>query len=245
MGATRCSGKGGRYAALVTRPDLSKDHSPHVTNERFNTASHLVSAVFALMGGAWLIVQSSIAGSVWHIVAHSIYGATLVSLFIASTLHHGINGSPALERRLRTLDYLGIYLLIAGTMTPICMALLRTPTAWVIFGVAWGVGAAGIALRAARPDLPKWVSSTLYGALGALGVVLAWPVYLETGVFGTGLLAGGGAAYILGSLIFTIERPNPVPGWFGFHEIWHLFVIAGATAHFAFMAFFVLPAPPL
>lgn len=217
----------------------SKDHSVHVTDERFNTASHLVAAIFSLVGAGWLVVQASMAAAPWFIVSHAIYGLSLVGLFLASTLHHGIDASPATERWLRTIDYLGIYVLIAGTMTPICLALLGTPLAWVVFGVAWGVGGIGLVLRSVRHDLPKWVSSTLYGALGALGVVLAWPVYLRTGLAGVSLIAVGGAMYSLGSIIFTIERPNPVPGRFGFHEIWHLFVIAGAGLHFAFMALYV------
>lgn len=219
----------------------SKDHSPHVTDERFNTASHLVAAIFALTGVVWLIVQAALAAAPWYIVSHALYGITLVGLFLASTLHHGVDASPRVERLLRTVDYLGIFLLIAGTMTPICLALLGTPLAWIVFGVAWGVGLVGVVLRAARPDLPKWLTSTLYGALGALGVVLAWPVYQATGLPGIGLIAAGGAAYSLGSVIFTVERPNPVPGRFGFHEIWHLFVIAGAALHFVFMAVYVRP----
>ena len=217
----------------------SKDHSPHVTDERFNTASHLVGAVFALLGGAWLIVDSSFAGAPWHIVGHSIYAATLVGLFLSSTLHHGIDASPVVEERLRTLDYAVIYLLIAGTMTPIGIVLLGTPLAWTVVGVAWFMGLASLALRVAWPKLPKWVSGTLYGAQGALGVALAWPVYLATGLPGVALLALGGAFYTLGSVIFTVEKPNPVPGRFGFHEIWHVFVLAGAATHFVFMALYV------
>ncbi len=221
--------------------ELSKDHSVHVTDERFNTASHLVATLFALVGAAWLVVDASLAGAPWFIVGHAVYGASLVGLFLASTLHHGIDATPEVERLLRTLDYLGIFLLIAGTMTPICIALLGTPLAWVVFGVAWGVGLVGLILRASRPDLPKWVTSTLYGGLGALGVVLAWEVWQATDLLGVGLIAVGGAFYSAGSTIFTAERPNPWPGRFGFHEIWHLFVIAGAACHFAFMVLYARP----
>jgi hemolysin III len=218
----------------------SKDHSPHVTDERFNTASHLVGLVFSLVGGAWLIVQTSLAGDPWMITTVSIYAASLVSLFLGSTLHHGLDGSPAFERTLRTIDYVAIFGLIAGTMTPICLGLLRTPLAWTIFGGVWGVGLLGAALRVARPDLPKWVSGTLYGALGALGGALVWPVWEATGLLGVALVAFGGALYTSGSAIFALERPNPLPGVFGFHEIWHLFVLGGAAAHFAFIASWVV-----
>jgi hemolysin III len=217
----------------------SKDHSPHVTDERFNTASHLVAAVFALLGGAWLIVDSSFAAAPWHIVGHSIYAVTLVSLFSSSTLHHGIDASDKVEERLRTLDYAVIYLLIAGTMTPICLVLIRGPLAWTVLGVSWAVALGSLALRVAVPTLPKWVSGTLYGALGALGVVLAWPVWMATDLLGVALVAIGGGFYTFGSGVFMFEKPNPIPGRFGFHEIWHVFVILGALFHFAFMALYV------
>ncbi|MFT7521587.1 MAG: hemolysin III, partial [Kiritimatiellia bacterium] len=109
--------------ASVQARTHSKDHSPHVTDERFNTASHLIAGIFALLGSTWLIVEASIAGSPWHIVTFSIYGASLIALFSASALHHGIDGSDKVEEMLRSIDYMGIYLLIAGTMTPVCLAL--------------------------------------------------------------------------------------------------------------------------
>jgi hemolysin III len=211
------------------------------TDEKFNTASHLVAAIFALLGTSWLVTDASVAGQVWHIVTFAIYGVTLVGLFLASTFFHGLQVSAAKRQVLRSIDYSFIFLLIAGTFTPICLALIGTTFAWCVCGTVWTVGIAGLVLRVSRPDLPIWVTSTLYAGMGALGFALLWPLYVTTGLGGVALVAGGGVLYYIGTVIFSLERPNPLPGRFGHHEIWHLFVIGGAAAHFAFMAVYIKP----
>jgi hemolysin III len=222
---------------------LSKDGSRHVTDEKINAATHLAAAIFSLMGSVLLIVLSSVDAKVWHIVSFSVYGTTLVTLFVASALHHGVTASRRVESFLRAFDYVAIYLLIAGTMTPICLVMTRGPFGWSLFGVAWAVAAVGITLRLLFPRLPKWVSLTFYAAMGWLGLAIAWPVYHIVSFGGAGLVLLGGVLYTAGSLVFITERPNPLPGRFGFHEIWHLFVVAGAAVHFAFMWMYVLPHP--
>ncbi len=223
--------------------NVSKDLSPNVTDERFNTASHMVGAIFSLLGTVLLIVYSSVAAKPWHIVSFSIYGFSLVAMFMASTLHHGVKSSPKVEDILRAIDYFAIYLLIAGTITPVCLVVLRGPLGWSVFGVAWAVGVAGITLKAVIPDLPKWISVTLYATMGWLGVAVGWPIFKAVSWTGVALLLAGGIAYTVGAMIFYFERPNPYPGRFGFHEIWHIFVILGALGHYLFMYTCVLPFP--
>jgi hemolysin III len=186
-----------------------------------------------------------VAGKTWSIVGFSIYGFCLVSLFLASTLHHGVQGSPRVNHALRLCDYYAIYLLIAGTITAPCLALLHDrPLGWTVLGVAWLVAAAGIALQSTLTKLPKGLTNTLYVAMGWLGVVLAVPILKMTAWPAIVLLAIGGVLYTAGAIIFGLERPNPLPGRFGFHEIWHLFVIAAAASHYVFMLVYVLPYPP-
>jgi hemolysin III len=220
---------------------LSKDGSLHVTDERVNTATHLSAAILSLLGTVLLIVYASMAAKPWHIVSFSIYGLSLTGLFMASTLHHGVRASRRVEEILRSIDYFAIYVLIAGTFTPICLVVLRGPLGWSVFGVCWAVGLAGIALKAVFAGLPRWVSVTIYSTMGWLGGVLALPVYRALGWQGVALVGAGGVLYTVGALIFSAERPNPVPGKFGFHEIWHIFVVLGAAAHYAFMYLLVLP----
>ena len=224
-----------------SRQPLEEVERPLATDEKFNTASHLVAAIFAVLGSAWLITDASVAGEVWHIVTFAIYGATLIGLFLSSTFFHGLPVEDEQREILRTLDYSFIFLLIAGTFTPICIALLGGTLAWCVCGTVWGVGIIGLVLRVTRPDLPVWITSTLYGGMGALGFSLIWPLYEATGWIGVALVGGGGVLYYLGTVVFSLEKPNPIPGRFGHHEIWHLFVIAGAATQFAFMAAYVKP----
>ncbi|MBW2263127.1 MAG: hemolysin III family protein [Deltaproteobacteria bacterium] len=219
------------------------DLSPNVTDERFNTASHMAGAIFALLGTVLLIVYSSVAAKPWHIVSFSIYGFSLVALFLASTLHHGVKASARIKDILRAIDYFAIYLLIAGTITPVCLVVLRGPLGWSVFGVAWAVGFAGIVLKAVIRDLPKWISMTLYITMGWLGVVVGYPLFKALSWPGVGLMIAGGLFYTVGAFIFYIEKPNPLPGRFGFHEIWHIFVLLGALFHYVFMYVCVLPLP--
>lgn len=210
-------------------PELSKDHSRHVTDERFNTGSHMVGSILSLTGTVFLLVNST---SVWEYVSFGLYGLGLLSLFMASTLHHGINGSPRVNAVMRLLDYNSIYLLIAGTFTPYCLILFRGRLGWSIFGIVWFLAAAGIALKSAIPRFPKWISMLIYISMGWLGALLFVPL-LKTAPLMAVLLISGGVVYSIGAVIFTREKPNPVPGFFGFHEIWHLFVLGGAILHYA------------
>ncbi len=221
--------------------ELSKDGSPHVTDERFNTASHLSATIFSLLGTVLLVVLAGVEAKVWHIVSFSVYGLSLTGLFLASTLHHGIEGSERTEELLRSFDYFAIFLLIAGTMTPVCLVVLRGPVGWSVFGVAWTVAAAGISLRAAVPRTPKWVFLTMYATMGWLAVTVAIPLAAALPLPALVLLVAGGLLYTGGAVVFGSERPNPLPGVFGFHEIWHVAVILGALAHFLLMYLYVLP----
>lgn len=229
----------------ATDRPLSHDRSPHVTDEVFNAASHLMGGMLSLLGTAALIARASVAGNVWAIVGYAVYGASLNLLFWGSFCHHAIRGSERLMRCLRKLDYVAIYFLIAGTMTPVCLICLhRTWQGWVFFGAAWALALMGVLLMTLCKgglELPTWASMTMYVTLGWFGVFMAppsWPCVTTPGIV---LLAVGGVTYTVGGLVFTMQWPNPIPGKFGFHEIWHIFVLLGAAVHYAFIFFYVVP----
>lgn len=221
--------------------ELSKDGSRHVTDEIINTITHTAGAIFALLGMVFLIVLSAINYDVWHVVGFSIYGASLFMLFLASAFHHGIDGSDKLNNFFRLFDYLSIFVLIAGTYTPICLILSRDAWGWSTFGVVWVIAAAGITIKSVFPQVPKWFTNTLYICMGWIGAALIFHVLPIIGLSGVLQILIGGIVYSVGAVIFYIERPNPIPGKFGFHEIWHLFVLAGAVIHYFFMYSVVLP----
>lgn len=210
---------------------LSKDKSVHVTDERFNTVSHLCAAIFAIPGSAILIAKASVLGDAWLITGMSLYGLGLVSLFVLSTLHHSINASAKTEEVLRSLDYAAIFLLIAGTYSPFCLA-VRDVSAWSVFGTVWALCIAGFVVRICWRAFPKCITMPIYLSLGWLALWMWVPLTSAHGI-AIGLWLGlGGILYTLGGVVFTLEKPNPFPGRFGFHEIWHLFVMGGAAAHF-------------
>ncbi len=225
--------------SLDTTP-RSRDGSVHVTDERFNTLSHLVAACFALVGAGLLISQASVQGDPWKIVGFSVYGLSLVTLFVASTLHHGLDRGVRLNEALRTLDYDSVFFLIAGTMTPLVLVLFRSVYGWTVFASVVVIAVLGVVLRSVWPQLPKYITNTLYIALGWLTVLLIGAdVPLPVGALV--LLAAGGLVYSVGFIVYVIEKPNPWPGTFGFHEIWHVLVVVAAVLHYLLMYFYVLP----
>jgi hemolysin III len=221
--------------------NLSKDGSSNVTDEVWNTITHLGGTVFSLLGVVLLLVLASTAKKPWHIVSFAIYGTALFTVFLSSTLHHGVKASPKIEEILKQMDYIAIFPLIAGTYTPLCLVMSRNPVGWSIFGVIWAVAAAGITIKAMFPDIPKWVTNTLYVSQGWVGAILVFLLWSSLQWHGFMLIAAGGLFYTVGSFIFYLERPNPLPGVFGFHEVWHIFVILGALCHWLVMFFYVLP----
>ena len=219
---------------------LSRDGSVHVTDERINTISHLVGACFAVLGAALLIAQAGEQSDPWKLVGLSVYGLSLVTLFAASSLHHGLDLSPRANEALRTLDYDSVFFLIAGSLTPIVLVLYRNLYGWTVLGAVWLIAAVGIVLRSVWRRTPKFVTNTLYIALGWMSVVLlGGGLSLPLGAMV--LLGAGGVVYSLGFLVYVVERPNPMPGRFGFHEIWHLLVMAAALLHYLLIYRFVLP----
>ncbi|HBD93354.1 MAG: hypothetical protein A2015_10440 [Spirochaetes bacterium GWF1_31_7] len=224
---------------------LSKDGSVHVTNEIFNTTSHMISSMFALLGLVILIVKSSIMGDPWKIIGFSLYGTSLLCMLLCSTFHHGINAGSKIDSFLRLFDYIAIFPLIAGTYTPFCIITLRENSSWVtwgwsIFGVIWFIAIVGIVIKAVFPAVPKWVTNAIYVGMGWVGAVLIIPIFKILGWEASVLVVLGGLFYTIGSFIFYMEKPNPIIGKFGFHEIWHIFVILGGLSHFIVMYFYVL-----
>ncbi len=217
----------------------SKDESKHVTDERINTISHLIGSCLAVLGAALLIAQASAQGNVWKIVGLSVYSAALVNLFLFSTLHHGINASRKVNELLRTTDYIAVFVLIAGTVTPLVLVLYRNVYGWAVFGAVWAIAISGMVLRAVHSKLPKYITNTLYIVLGWLPVALLGDKpHLPLGAL---LLLGvGGLIYSIGFIIYVIEKPNIKPGKFGFHELWHVLVLVAVILHFFLMYNYVL-----
>jgi hemolysin III len=204
--------------------------------EPFNAGSHLAGFLLAL-GGAWYLMQT--AQDRTQRVAFAIYGGTLVLLYAASTVYHGVRLGEVGLRRLRTLDHIAIYFLIAGTYTPVALVTLRDAGGLPLLGAAWAIAALGIPFKIRWLDAPVWISTATYLGMGYLALAAVVPIGRSVGMAGLGWLVAGGLAYTVGAVIFTRQRPDPLPERFGYHGIWHLLVLAGSACHFAFMALHV------
>lgn len=176
-------------------------------------------------------------GRPWHVVGFAIYGATLIILYTASTLYHSLWVDPAGVERLRRFDHCGIFLLIAGTYTPLCLIAIRGAWGWSLIGIEYGLMIIGIVWSIVPKRLPGWLRITIYILMGWLVVIAAAPVHHALGNFGMAWLFAGGIAYSIGTVVFATDRPHLWPGKFMAHDLWHVFVLAGSACHFVLMVY--------
>ncbi|HEY4648825.1 MAG TPA: hemolysin III family protein [Gemmatimonadales bacterium] len=206
--------------------------------EPVNGASHLLGFLLAAAGTVLLL---KMARDAWQVTGFAIYGATLLLLYGASSLYHLLPVSERPLRALRTLDHIAIYFLIAGTYTPIALVTLHgSSSGWALLGVVWLIAAAGIPFKLFFLDAPVWISTATYLFMGYLALLVFQPLAQVVPVSGLLWLVTGGLAYTVGAVIYSRQRPDPFPGLFGHHEIWHLLVLLGSACHFAFMVYHVV-----
>ncbi|MGI9089489.1 MAG: PAQR family membrane homeostasis protein TrhA [Gemmatimonadaceae bacterium] len=211
--------------------------------EPINGLTHLAGAILSVGGLVALVIVGSIHGSEREITAFAIFGASLVLLYTASSLYHSLRLSERRLRALRRVDHMMIFVLIAGTYTPICLVLLHGRLAVALLVAVWATAAMGVLQKTLWLDAPCWLSTLLYLAMGWMAILIG-PRLLAaapTGFFAW--LITGGILYSVGAVIYATKWPRGVPGVFGFHEIWHLFVLAGSFSHYwAVFAYVARPA---
>lgn len=200
--------------------------------EPVNALTHLFGAVLSLAGLALLLVQAAFRGTAWDLVSVAIFGVSLFLLYLASGLYHGLRLSPRGLAWMRRLDHISIYLLIAGTYTPFCLGPLRTSWGWALLGTIWSLALLGIAVKLLWMDAPRWLYVLFYVLMGWMVVVAFVPLVEATPPLSVAFLLSGGVIYTLGAVIYATKWPKGLPGRFGFHEIWHLFVLGGSVSHF-------------
>jgi hemolysin III len=198
---------------------------------------HFSAAPLALVLGLLLLVltpEQDLRAGV------AVYVLTTVLLFGVSAAYHLGAGTPRGNAFLRRLDHANIYLFIAGTYTPLALALDDRSLGWLILGLVWGVALIGLLLPFLWLSAPRWVSAGSYVALGWVALFFLPELYHALGATVVGLLALGGLLYSVGAVIYARKRPNPYPGWFGFHELFHAFTIGAYLVHYVAIALVVL-----
>jgi hemolysin III len=211
--------------------------------EPVNTITHLLAAFLAVPGLAWLLWLTR--DEPLKMLSLLVYGLSLIVLFAASALLHGLKVGNRWRMWLNRFDHMAVFLLIAGTYTPIVANLF--PPAWrapILTGV-WSVAAIGMFYKLASAGIHGFFNVSIYVIVswgGALPLALSLQVASRIGRDGLALLLTGGLIYSLGFVVYYVRRPDPWPGWLGHHELWHLFVIGGSLCHYLFMLYHVVPA---
>lgn len=218
----------------VTPPAASVE----AAKPRLRGVSHFYALFVAAIAAVALVVT---APSGLPTFAAAVYAATLVGMFGASALYHRGSWSPVTARRLLQLDHTAIFLLIAGTYTPIALLAVDGAMRVATLVAVWGIAAAGIVFEWMPIPAPRGYVTGVYLGLGWVGAFAFVPLWDKTGALGVALVAGGGAAYTIGAIVHAARRPDPWPDVFGYHEIFHLFVIIAAVMHYCAIAFLVLP----
>ncbi len=205
--------------------------------EVMNAVTHGIGTLLAVAGLVLLTVFATLYGEIWHVISFSIYGTTLVLLYLASTLYHSFT-NERLKYIFKILDHSAIYLLIAGTYTPFTLVPLHGVLGWSVFACVWGLAILGIILKVAFVGRFKVISTLCYLIMGWMIVIAIKPLLDTVPIGGIMWLLSGGLFYTLGT-VFYLWRKLPYH-----HAIWHLFVLAGSVSHFIAVFVYVLPIHP-
>ncbi len=202
--------------------------------ELINSLTHGFGLVLSVIGLLVLVVFAVMRGNAWHIFSCSVFGTSLVLLYLASTLYHGVS-SPRLKQIFRMMDHCCIYLLIAGTYTPFTLVILRNNLGWALCGIVWGLALTGILYRILSRQQLQVVMTISYMLLGWMAVVAIKPLLMLAPVAAVIWIMAGGACYTIGVVFFSLEKIRY------HHAIWHVFVLGGSLCHYLAVLFYVLP----
>ena len=194
--------------------------------------THSIGAILSIVALVLLILKAVNPVDPWKIISFSIFGTGLFLLYTASTLYHWIPVSDRAESILKRFDHIMIYVLIASTYTPICLIPLRGPWGWSLFGIVWGLAVFGILWKLFQFKFSNWFSTVYYVFMGWLCIIAIWPLFTHLQMGALIWLFIGGIFYSGGVVFYALDRrKSPLKG-FGFHEIWHIMVMAGSFSHF-------------
>lgn len=198
---------------------------------------HLGAAIAAVFGGAVLVLLADTASAY---VGGVVFAVSLIALYSVSATYHTVHWGRRMSAVLKRVDHSMIFVLIAGSYTPICLLALDRTRGISLLAVVWTIAGAGIALKVAWPDAPRWLSVGLYMATGWIGVVAASQLFAWFTVPSAALLIGAGVLYSLGGMIYGLRRPDPFPRVFGYHEVFHVLVIGGSVLDYALVAGYLM-----
>ncbi len=210
-------------------------------NDPVSSISHLVGAILSVPITIVLLFFGAKYGTVWHIVSFGIFGASLLALYTASTVYHLIPKTAKTEvtkLRARKIDHMMIYILIAGTYTPICLVSLRGAWGYTIISIIWAIATVGVIFKIFVLNdnkILRYVSTSLYLFMGWLIIVALYPLVKTVDTITMVFMALGGISYTIGAVIYAIKKPTIKVEWLSFHDIFHFFVLIGSLFHVMMM----------
>ena len=207
--------------------------------EPVNGLTHYFAAIAAIVG--WIVLLMLSRADYLRQESLLVYGASLVLMLTTSAAYHLIQGSPRRMQFLRKLDHSSIFILIAGTYTPVCANLLSGFWQWGMLAIVWALAVIGTVSKTFLINTPRWFTATVYLIMGWLGVLGIGEILAALPVGAIVFLVLGGVAFTFGAIVYITKMMNFFPGVFGFHEVWHILVIVGCLCHFILMAVYVAP----
>jgi hemolysin III len=222
---------------VTIEDDGSRSAVARFVREPFCGLSHLLGAALSVAALAYLLARAD--GRAWHLVSFAVYGTSLVLLYTASGLAHSLHCAPAAQARLDRLDYATIFVVIAGTYTPLCLVSLRGTWGWALFVAQWTLAAVGVAAVLLGRPRSGALRTSIYLAMGWMALAVAPPIRATLPPAAVAWLVGGGVAYSVGAAVFLTRRPALWPGRFGWHDLWHSLVLVGSACHFIVMVRYV------
>ncbi len=210
--------------------------------DKWSAITHFISMLMAIFAGIPLLIKAAQEPSKVYVVSLSIYVLSMVLLYFASTIYHSLDISERVNRNLRKFDHMMIFVLIAGTYTPVCLIALKGTMGIVLLSIVWGIAILGIVVKALWINCPKWFSSVLYIGMGWTCVIAFTKLLAALTPAAFGWLLAGGLIYTVGGVIYALKLPlfNKKHQAFGSHEIFHLFVTGGSVCHFIVMCIFLI-----
>ena len=207
--------------------------------------THGIALLLAIAGATPLIIKTARTKDTLHMVALSVFMLTMILLYAASTIYHSVDSTEKVNRRLRKMDHMMIFVMIAGSYTPVCLIALHNTTGYILSALVWAIAILGILLKGFWINCPKWLSYVLYIGMGWLCVLAFVPIFHSLPRAGFGWLLTGGIIYTIGGIIYALKVPlfDARHKNFGSHEIFHVFIMLGSACHFIVMYFFVALLP--
>lgn len=209
-------------------------------NEPWSAITHLIGAIGSIVALVALVTAAAIKGTAVHVTGFALFGASLVLLYTSSTLYHFFRHGRT-KRVFRRIDHAMIFILIAGTYTPV-MLTLGGPWGWTILSIVWATAALGAALKGSGVYLPPGASTALYVLIGWVAIIAAAPLHAHLGTGGLAWLVLGGVLYTAGAVVFAVEERFPRKKHWDLHELFHIFIMLGSLSHVWLMWRYVLPA---